>query len=396
MKYNIDSIFEKSISDDELIFIRREFHINAEVSGNEFSTMNRIATYLEEWGIEYEKGLADTGVVAIVRGSKSGKTVGVRCDTDALPIQEKNINLSYRSINDGIMHACGHDVHTAILLGVAKVIKSMEYEISGNVKFFFQPNEEDSGGAERMINKGCLEDPYVDYVLGLHVMPSLKCGTIGVKYGKMYATSDMIKLKVYGKASHGAHPEEGIDAIVVSAQIINAIQTIVSRRTSPVNSAVCTFGKIKGGNVRNQIADYIELEGIIRTLDSQTRLATREMVRNTCEGIALAMGAKAELEVIESYKPLINNDFVTNMVKNNAMELFGTDNVIIENEPQLGVEDFAYFAAKRPSCFFHLGSNNENMDFPALHNSSFNVDENCIEIGVKLQVKNILTLLEII
>lgn len=396
MKYNIDSIFEKAINSDELISIRREFHINAEVSGNEFGTMHRIATYLENWGIEYEKGIANTGVVAIVRGSKYGKTVGVRGDIDALPVQEVNLNLSYRSINDGVMHACGHDVHTAILLGVAKLIKSIEYELCGNVKFFFQPNEENCGGAERMINEGCIENPYVDFILGTHVHPSFKCGTVGVKYGKMYATSDMIKLKIYGKASHGASPNEGIDAIVVSAQIISAIQTVVSRRTSPVNSAVCTFGTIKGGNVRNQIADYVELDGIIRTLDSRTRVITRELVRNICEGIASAMGARADLEVIESYKPLINTDFVTDIVKANAIEMLGPNNVIIEDEPQLGVEDFAYFAAERPSCFFHLGSNNENMDYPALHNSSFNVDEACLETGVKLQVKNILTLLETI
>lgn len=396
MNINIDSIFERTINADELISIRREFHTNAEVSGNEFGTMNRIAKYLENWGIEFEKGIANTGVVAIVRGLKSGKTIGVRGDIDALPIQEENCNLSYRSINDGIMHACGHDVHTAILLGVAKIIKSMECELCGNVKFFFQPNEEDNGGAHRMIMEGCMENPYVDYALGLHVDSSLKCGTIGIKYGKMYATSDMITLKVYGKSSHGARPDKGIDAIVVAAQIINAIQTVVSRRTSPVNSAVCTFGKIKGGNVRNQIADYVELDGIIRTLDSQTRIDTREMVRNTCEGIALAMGAKAEFEVVESYKPLINNDFVTDIVKTNAIDILGLNNVIIEEDPQLGVEDFAYFAAERPSCFFHLGSNNENMDFPTLHNSSFNVYENCIEIGVKLQIKNILKLLETI
>ncbi|MEA4988158.1 MAG: M20 family metallopeptidase [Anaerovorax sp.] len=391
---NIDKWLKELNLEKELVEMRRYFHKYPELSGKEYQTMDKICKHLDEWGIQYEKGVADTGAVATIKGALPGKTIGIRGDMDALPIQEKN-TASYCSQNRGVMHACGHDAHTSILLGVAKVLKAMEGELKGNVKFFFQPAEETTGGAERMIQAGCLEDPYVDYVLGLHVEPKYKVGEVGIKYGKMYASSDMLTIKVYGKAAHGAHPEKAIDAIIVAANILNALQTVVSRNINPTNAAVCTFGTIHGGKVRNQIADYVQIEGIMRTLDLETRILVRERVRKICEKVADSMGARAELVIEESYLPLINTDEVVDVVCQNARCILGMKNVVIEESPDLGTEDFSYFAAERKSCYFRLGcTNKKNESVADLHNPAFDIDEGCLVIGVKLQVQNILSLLE--
>lgn len=391
----IDELVKELNLDKELVEMRRDFHKYPELSGNEYRTMDKICQYLDEWGIKYEKGVADTGVVAIVEGKISGKTVGIRGDIDALPIEENN-NASYSSQNPGVMHACGHDAHIAILLGVAKVLKALEGKLKGSVKFFFQPAEETTGGADRMIQAGCLENPHVDYVLGLHVEPKYVVGEVGIRYGKMYASSDMLTIKINGKSAHGAHPEEGVDAIIVAANILNALQTIVSRNVSPNNSAVCTFGTIHGGKVRNQIADYVELEGIMRTLDPKTRMFAREKVRIICEQVADSMGAKAELIIDESYSPLMNTDEVVDVVCQNAKNILGKENVFIEDAPDLSTEDFSYFATERKACYFHLGcANIENDKAVDLHNPEFDIDERCLPVGVNIQIQNILSLLEL-
>lgn len=380
---------------EQLVDIRRDFHSHPELSGREYETMERICALLDQWDIPYVKGVADTGVVATLKGGKPGPCVGVRADIDALPIQEENTELPYCSQNPGVMHACGHDVHTTIALGTAKKLREMLPELAGTVKFFFQPNEEDTGGAERMIQAGCLEEPHVDCIVGLHVEPSYPAGVVGIRYGKMYAAADMLKLKVYGSSSHGARPHQGVDAIITTAAILTTLQTVVSRNTSPTNSVVCSFGSIRGGTVRNQIADYVELEGILRTLDPETRKATQQRLKTLCADVAAGMGARAELEIVESYGALINTDSITDVVCKNAREMLGTDHVLLEQEPELGTEDFSYFAAARPSCYFHLGCAPADGPAAGLHNCGFNVNERCIAVGVELQVKNVLSLLEL-
>lgn len=392
---SVDELIKELNLDKKLVEIRREFHKYPELSGKEYMTMDKICQYLTKWDIKYTKGVADTGVVAIIEGAFPGKTVGIRGDIDALPIEEENKNTPYCSQNPGVMHACGHDAHITILLGVAKILKVMEGQLKGNIKFFFQPAEETTGGAKRMIEAGCLENPHVDYVLGLHVEPKYVVGQVGIRYGKMYASSDMLTIKIYGKSAHGAHPDEGADAIIVAANILNTLQTLVSRNVAATNSVVCTFGTIHGGKVRNQIADYVELEGILRTLDSETRMFAREKVRKICEQVADSMGAKAELIIDESYSPLINNDEVVDVVYKNAQEILGKDNVLLEDVPDLSTEDFSYFADQRKACYFHLGCTNiDNNTVVDLHNPGFDIDEGCLTVGVKLQVKNILSLLE--
>ena len=378
---------------EEAVTLRRHLHQYPDLSEQETPTMNLLCEKLDALGIPYEKNVAETGIVALIRGASEGLVIGLRADMDALPIQEDHPELPWRSQHDGVMHACGHDAHTAILLGAATVLASMKDELHGSVKLFFQPAEETIGGAERMIAAGCLENPHVDYTLGLHVSPDLPAGQIGIKYGQMYAASDMLTLKIYGKSCHGAHPDEGVDAIVIAANIINAVQTFVSRNVSATDSAVCTFGTIQGGNVRNQIADYVEMTGIIRTLDPQMRMFARERVRTICEQTAAMLGGRAELIVEPSYSPLINDDAVVDTVRETAAEILGAENVILRKVPSLGVEDFAYFAAERPSCFYHLGCAVDDPKRCVAHSRFFDVDEACIPVGIELQVASVLALM---
>lgn len=386
---------------EELVAIRRDFHRYPEVSGKEFNTMEKICGYLTEWGIPFEKGVAETGVVATVTGMKTladgsaAPVVAIRADIDALPIQEENPHLDFASEIKGVMHACGHDIHTAIALGTARRMKQLGENLPGTVKFFFQPNEEDTGGAARMIAAGCLENPHVDAVLGLHVAGDFKVGEMALKYGKMYAASDMITLDVYGSSAHGAQPSKGIDAITVTMAIVNAVQTIVSRNTSATDSAVITFGTINGGNVRNQLADHVNLGGIIRTLDDETRKLTKERLKNICEGVAESMGARAELRIDESYRSLINTDWVCDVVKETGENVLGKQNVFLETEADMGTEDFSYYAAERPACFFHIGTlSEEETRCTILHNCHFDPDERCIAEGVELQSANAVAVLK--
>ncbi len=382
---------EKNIA--EVIDMRRWLHTHAELSENEFQTMDYICERLTEWGIPFRKGVAETGVVGLIQGTGEGPTVALRADTDALPIIEET-GLPFASENQGVAHSCGHDAHTAILLEVAHILSQKKEEFCGNVKLLFQPAEETIGGAKRMIEDGCMQNPEVDYVLGLHVEPTLNVGQVGVRYGKMYAASDMIDLTIKGKGSHGAHPDEGVDAIMVAAMILQGVQNIVGRNVSPLESAVCTFGKIEGGLVRNQIADEVKMQGILRTLTPEMREFFRNRVIDLAVGTGKLMGAEVEVNLMESYGPLINNDSLTSVVEKTMVKMLGQEQVIVEKEPDLGCEDFSYFATEKPGCYYHLGCHNpkeeEHID---LHNPRFTIDEDCLAVGVALQVENVLAIL---
>lgn len=383
---------------EELINIRREFHKDPELGGYEFKTMDRICSYLDSWGIEYKKGIAQTGVCAIVRGkNRSGEKnicVGVRADIDALPLKEE-ADVDFKSLNDGAMHACGHDVHTAIALGTAKVIKSMEDTLKGDVKFFFQPAEETTGGAERMISEGVLKNPDVDYVLGLHVDTGINTGTVKLKYGKMMASSDEITIRVSGKSTHGAHPDKGVDPLVIAANLIMSLQSLVSRNISPLNQAVFTLGTIHGGTRGNIIPDEVEMTGILRTLDPETRSFMKKRIGEMVENVPKAYGGEGKLYIRESYMALINSDEAVDSVRSVAEKILGENNILISQEPDMGTEDFSYFAANVKSCFFNLGCRNEEIGavYP-IHSNRFKIDENCLATGVQLQVENVLKLLE--
>ena len=388
IKKRVDEIF------DELVTIRRDFHMHPELSQNEFRTNSKICDYLNEWGIEYKSGIADTGVVGLIRGKQEGKTVAIRADIDALPIYEKS-NESYCSINNGVMHACGHDAHTTILLGVAKILKEMEDTLQGNVKLLFQPAEETIGGAQRMVNEGCMRNPDVDYVLGLHVMPYINAGEVELKYGKLNASTDEIKITVRGKSGHGAYPEKGIDAIMISGYVITAVQSLVSRNISPLNSIVLSLGTISGGVKTNVIADEVVIKGTLRALDSETRNFAKERVTEIVSNTAKAFGGEGTVEFHDGYEALINDDEVVDVIKENAEKFIGKENMFFKEFPSLGAEDFSYFSEAAKGGFFHLGCGNSERGITAnIHCDNFDIDEECIKTGVFLQIENVLSLLK--
>lgn len=372
------------------VALRRQLHRQAERSEQEYGTMSRIAEHLSTLGIPCCTGVAETGVVGLIEGALPGPVIALRADIDALPIQEENPGIDYASETAGVMHACGHDAHTAILLGTAEVLLRLRAQLRGCVKLLFQPAEESIGGAERMIAEGVLENPHVDAVFGLHVANDLHPGQIGLRFGQMYAASDMLTVKIHGRSCHGAHPSEGVDAILIAAQILTACQSVVSRNVAPTDAAVCSFGTIRGGQVRNQIADYVEMTGILRTLCPETRLLLRERVKTICVQTAAMLGGSAEFLVDPSYGTLINNDAMVEQVRANATALLGADSTVQRRVPSLGVEDFAFFAAERPACFFHLGAGTGDPRHDVAHSSSYDIDERCIPIGICLQALNVL------
>ncbi len=389
IKDRIDEIF------DELVEIRRYFHSYPELSENEFLTSDKICNILSDLDIPYTKS-ANTGVVGLIKGNYKGKTVAVRADIDALPLLEKN-EVTYKSKNPGVMHACGHDVHTSILIGVAKIIKEIQPELHGNVKLFFQPAEETVGGAKRMVEENCLKNPDVDFVIGLHIQPYVDAGKVELKYGKLNAQDDKITITVKGRAGHGAYPETSIDAIVIASNVVSALQSLVSRNTSALDSLVLSFGEIKGGTKSNIICDNVVLKGILRTLDEKTRDYALERIEDITANITKAYGGSCLVEVKNGYKYLINNDEVVDVVYKTAKECIGEENIQFKEKPSMGGEDFSYFMNESvKGCFYHLGcGNKEKGIISALHSDDFDVDESCIKTGVLVQVKSILELLNL-
>jgi amidohydrolase len=387
VKKRVEEIF------DEIVKIRRDIHKHPELGLEENRTSKVIKEFLGKYNIE-NYTCAGTGVVGIIKGKKPGKTIGLRADMDALPIQE-DTDLEFKSVYEGKMHACGHDAHTSILLGVGKILKEMEEELEGNVKLFFQPAEETVGGALPMIEEGCMKDPKVDYVLGLHVFPSLETGYIEVKYDKMNASTDEFTVRVKGQSGHGAYPHNSTDAIVISGHVITGLQTMVSRNISPLDSVVFTIGTIKGGTGGNIIADKVEMTGTLRTLDEEQRKKAKKKISQIVENIAKAYDGVGEVEFIEGYKALTNNDDVVKIVENKAKELLGPEKVRVGKNPSMGAEDFSYFADEAKGAFFSLGCGNKekNIIYNG-HHPKFQIDEECLKVGMMLQIENTLELLK--
>lgn len=385
---------EKMIKDIKpwLIEVRRKLHSIPEMGLEEFLTKKTIINYLNEIGIEYVEYENHTGVMAYILCENAKKTIAVRADIDALPIEE-NTNLPYKSIIKGQMHACGHDAHTAILLGVCKVLMDMKDELDVNVKMFFQPAEETVGGAELMIADGCMENPKVDYTIGLHVDPHLETGSVEVKYGTLNASTDTIEITVNGSKGHGAYPHEGIDSIVAAAHVITSLQTIVSRNIAPTNSMVLSLGKINGGVKENIICDEVKIGGTLRTLDPHTRAYAKERIVDVVDNTCKSLLAEGRVKIEKGYAPLVNDDFVVDIVKENIEKLLGKENVIIKKQPLLGAEDFSFFLEHSKGAFYHLGCKNESKNITApLHTANFDIDEDCLEIGVAVHITNILKL----
>lgn len=387
IKKRINEIFK------ELVKIRRDFHMHPELSEQEYRTSSKVCEYLEDWGIEYKSGIAGTGVVGIIRGKSPGRTVAARADMDALPVEEAT-NCEFKSINAGVMHACGHDIHTTVLLGVAKILKELENEIKGNVKLIFQPAEETIGGAQRMINENCMKNPDVEYITGIHVMPYISAGFVELKYGKHNAATNEVKIKVKGKAGHGAYPDTSIDAIVVSSHIISALQSFISRNISPLNSVVLSIGKISGGTKGNIICGDVEMLGTLRTLDQNTRSFAKERITQIVEKIAKAYGAEATVTFENGYNALICNDEVMDVIVDTAHRVLGKDKVVMKEFPSMGAEDFSFFCDVAKGAFYSIGCGIKEKDNNAsLHSEFFEADEECIKTGVLMQIEVLLKLL---
>ncbi len=377
---------------DEVINLRRAFHMKPELGFEEYETSKAIKEYLDKEGIPYES-YAKTGVCGIIRGnleSNKERVIGLRSDIDALPIEENN-KCGYISTIKGKMHACGHDGHAAILLGVAKILNKNKDYFGGTVKVIFEPAEETVGGAKFMIKEGVLNNPNVDIMCGLHLDENIDCGQIQVKFGAVNAASNPFKVEVVGLGGHGAYPASAIDPIVIASNIVTSLQNIVSREVNPLNSAVITVGSIHGGTGANIIPEKVTLTGIIRTLNKGDRQLVTKRVDEIAKGIGLTLRGKVKIEIEESYPMLRNDKSSVNKLRNAAIKIIGEENVLEQEYPHMGVESFAYFANEIPSVFYFLGCRNEKKGIihPA-HSSLFDIDEDALEIGVAIQCQMVL------
>ena len=357
---------------EKAVALRRAIHRHPEMGNQEHKTSALVVKTLESLGWAVERPVG-TAVAGTLKGALPGPTVALRADMDALRIDEAT-GLPFASEVPGVMHACGHDFHTAGLLGAAMVLSRCRDELRGAVKLLFQPDEEGDGGAKRMLEAGCLDG--VDAVFGAHVDPDLPAGTIGVKYGKMYAASDIFKVVVRGEGCHGASPSEGIDAIAIGAQVVTALQQIVSRRVAPTDAAVVSVGTFHGGNQLNAIAETCALEGIIRTLGPETRQKVKGLFTDTVEGVCKAMGAKAEIVMRESYPGVVNDDGMVGYIAETARRTLGAEKVAVLKEPTMATEDFGYFTQAVPGAFYKIGVRNPDIGavWP-IHSPRFVADE---------------------
>jgi amidohydrolase len=368
----------------EIIDLRRRIHQHPEIGFAVEQTAALVIEKLRDYGIHTEQGIGRTGVIGNIQGHFPGPTIALRADMDALPIQETSA-VSYRSVNDGAMHACGHDGHVAMLLGVAHALSSMTNHIHGNVRFIFQPSEEKDGGAREMIADGCLEG--VDEIYGIHLWNYLSFGKVGSIAGPILAATDSIQFKILGKGGHGALPQGTVDAVVVAAHLITAIQTIVSRNSDPLREAVITIGAISGGTTHNVIADRVEMEGTVRTFSKEQREMIKSRLTELVRGVGTAFGAEIILKVEEGYPAVINDESCYEKVMAAAKTIVG--DLAIKFPPFMGGEDFSYYLENIPGCFLFVGSSPGNKPAGSLphHCSTFDIDERALAIGASVYLE---------
>jgi len=363
---------------EKLKNIRRTIHANPELGNEEFKTAALVEKTLKEHKIKTYR-LCKTGVVGILEGKKKGaqKTVALRADLDALPISEKN-KVSYKSKNKCVMHACGHDGNTAIMLGAAMVLSSQTGEFSGRVQFIFQPNEESSGGAKRMMEEGVLSKNKVDTILGVHVSPWLKTGQVGLKYGAMMAGVDRFIIEINGETGHGAYPHLAKDALVCACEFVMSLQTIVSRIISPLDPAVVTVGEISGGEKYNIICGKAKLVGTVRTLNNDTRNKIKSEIINRLEGMSKIYGISYTVDYKALGNPLINDNDIVDICKEAGEEYYGKNNVCLLSEPSMGGEDFAEYLQKVKGCFVYAGTSCGKKTSYPWHHENFDIDEKAL------------------
>lgn len=370
----------------DLVAMRRDLHEHPELAFEEVRTSGIVADRLRVLGLEVQTGIAKTGVVGLLHGGASGaeaKTIAIRADMDALPIYEQN-DIDYRSQVDGKMHACGHDGHTSILLAVADILTKRRAELKGNVKFIFQPAEERIGGAEPMVKEGVMQG--VDAVIGLHLISNYPLGRVGVREGAVFASADSITWQIHGKGGHAASPHEAVDPIVIAAQITLALQTLISRETSPLEPAVITIGTINAGTAFNIIPEIVTMQGTMRAFTQQHREKLLLRIREVSEGFATVLGGSCSVHVDDGCPPCVNNPDMTALVHKAASEAVGEQGV--DSSPDVmstGSDDMSHFLNAVPGCYFIVGAHNteKGRAFPH-HHPRFNVDEEALPIGVEV------------
>jgi amidohydrolase len=369
----------------DTLIIRRHLHANPELSFKEFDTVNYVKEQLESFGIKEFQSIANTGLIAYIRGNNPDKKViALRADMDALPIHEKN-DVAYKSKKEGVMHACGHDVHTSSLLGASRILQELSSSFDGSIKLLFQPGEELlPGGASIMIKEGALENPRPSNIVGQHVMPLIDAGKVGFRSGMYMASADEIYLTVKGQGGHAAMPEMFTDPIVIASHIIVALQQIVSRKASPKIPSVLSFGKFNANGATNIIPDEVHIAGTFRTMDEKWRAEAHKKIKRMAEGMAESMGATCECEIKVGYPFLKNSPELSEDLKMYAREYMGEENVL-DLDLWMAAEDFAYYSQVTDACFYRLGIRNEEKGITSgLHTPTFNIDETALESGVGL------------
>ncbi len=366
----------------EFIEVRHHLHANPELSYQEFETSKFVREKLKDFGISFEIK-ATTGVVGSIKGNKPGKKIiALRADMDALPIKEEN-NVAYKSKREGIMHACGHDVHTTCLLGAAKILNELKDEWGGTIKLIFQPGEEKNpGGASIMIKEGVLENPKPEGIFGLHVNPQLEVGKLSFRSGQVMASADELYFTIKGKGGHAASPQTSIDPILIASHLIIALQQVVSRRRNPFDPSVLSITAINGGTTTNVIPDEVKLMGTFRAMNEDWRKKAHELIEQTTKELVYSMGGDVQLHIDKGYPAVYNNEELHVKAKILAEEFMGKEN-IEETEMRMGAEDFGYYSELIPGCFYRLGTGNKAKGIKAgVHTPHFNIDENAIEIGM--------------
>ena len=370
---------------EEVLSFRRHLHSNPELSFEEYNTADFIEAKLKEMGITDVERKAETGVTFLIKGHKdNGKTVAMRADIDALPIVEAN-EVPYKSKNEGVMHACGHDVHTSSLLGAVKILSQLKDHFEGTIKVIFQPGEEKlPGGASLLIKEGILENPQPNRILGQHVMPLIESGKVGFRKGMYMASADEIYFTVKGKGGHAAMPENAIDPVLITSHIIVALQQIISRNSSPKIPSVLSFGRVEALGATNVIPNEVKVQGTFRTYDEEWRADAHKRMVKMAEGIAESMGATCEFNVMKGYPHLKNHPEYTEDNIKSAKEYLGEENVV-DLDLWLAGEDFAYYSQEIDACFYRLGTRNEEKGIiSGVHTPTFDIDEPSLKIGMGL------------
>lgn len=378
----------KQLSDShyrDIVDIRRHLHMNPELSFHEFKTSAYVASRLKEMNIPFTEKIAGTGLVGLIEGKNPSKrVVALRADMDALPITEIN-NVEYKSQNEGVMHACGHDAHTASLLGAARILNELKTDFEGSIKLIFQPGEEKlPGGASLMIKEGVLENPKPNSVIGQHVMPLIPSGKVGFRSGIYMASTDELYLRVKGKGGHGAMPHLNIDPVLITAHLIVALQQIVSRVANPTMPSVLSFGKVIANGATNVIPNEVYIEGTFRTLNEEWRSDAHQRMLDLAHQLVQSMGGSLEFEIRKGYPALVNDEVLTAKSKARAIEYLGKENVL-DLDIWMAAEDFAFFSQHASACFYRLGTRNEARGIVnSVHTPNFDIEEESLKTGMGL------------